>query len=76
LIRAKPASRAGEASSSEVAAHVHVHPHTVRHRPRQLTGLFGDQIHDLGLRFELKIALRADCARGRGAGRTAARSPR
>jgi hypothetical protein len=43
----------------EVAAHLHVHPQTVRHRLRQLTDLFGSQIRDPRRGFELEIALRA-----------------
>lgn len=43
----------------EVAAHLHVHPQTVRQRLRQLTDLFGSQIRDPQRRFELEIALRA-----------------
>jgi hypothetical protein len=49
-------------NANEVATHLHVHPQTVRHRLRQLTDLFGDQMRDPGLRFELEIALRADGA--------------
>jgi sugar diacid utilization regulator len=54
-------------NANEVAAHLHVHPQTVRHRLRQLTDLFGDRMRDPRLRFELEIALRADASRGRGA---------
>lgn len=50
-------------NANEVAAHLHVHPQTVRHRLRLLTDLFGDQIRDPRLRFELEIALRAECSR-------------
>ncbi|MEJ3750129.1 helix-turn-helix domain-containing protein [Actinomycetes bacterium KLBMP 9797] len=50
-------------NANEVAAHLHVHPQTVRHRLRQLTSLFGAQIRDPDLRFELEIALRAERAR-------------
>ena len=37
---------------------VHVHPQTVRYRPRQVEDLFGDQLRDPDRRFELEIALR------------------
>jgi hypothetical protein len=50
-------------NANEVAAHLHVHPQTVRHRLRQLGQLFGSQIRDPDLRFELEIALRAEHAR-------------
>jgi hypothetical protein len=50
-------------NANEVAARLHVHPQTVRHRLRQLGDLFGDQIRDPDLRFELEIALRAERAR-------------
>ncbi|WP_433721066.1 PucR family transcriptional regulator [Actinoplanes sp. CA-051413] len=46
-------------NANEVAGHLHVHPQTVRHRLRRLTELFGDQIRDPRLRFELELALRA-----------------
>jgi hypothetical protein len=36
-----------------------VHPQTVRYRLRQLEDLFGDQLLDPDLRFELEIVLRA-----------------
>ena len=50
-------------NANAVAAVLHVHPQTVRRRLRQLDQLFGDQVHDSELRFELEIALRADRAR-------------
>ena len=50
-------------NANAVAAVLHVHPQTVRRRLRQLDLLFGDQVHDSDLRFELEIALRADRAR-------------
>lgn len=50
-------------NANEVAARLHVHPQTVRHRLRQITRLFGDQMRDPDLRFELEIALRAEHAR-------------
>jgi DNA-binding protein Fis len=49
-------------NANAVAAVLHVHPQTVRRRLRQLDLLFGDQVHDSDLRFELEIALRADRA--------------
>jgi hypothetical protein len=38
---------------------LHVHPQTVRYRLRQLEELFGDQLLDPDLRFDLEIVLRA-----------------
>jgi hypothetical protein len=49
-------------NANEVAARLHVHPQTVRHRLRQLARLFGEQMRDPDLRFELEIALRAERA--------------
>jgi hypothetical protein len=49
-------------NANEVAARLHVHPQTVRHRLRQLDRLFGDQVRDPEMRFELEIALRAELA--------------
>jgi PucR C-terminal helix-turn-helix domain len=46
-------------NANEVALRVHVHPQTVRYRLRQVDELFGDQLRDPDLRFELEIALRA-----------------
>ncbi|GAA4703537.1 helix-turn-helix domain-containing protein [Phytohabitans rumicis] len=46
-------------NANAVAIQLHVHPQTVRHRLRVLRRLFGDQIRDPDLRFELEIALRA-----------------
>ncbi|MEO3874479.1 helix-turn-helix domain-containing protein [Nonomuraea sp. B12E4] len=45
--------------AGEVAARLHVHPQTVRYRLRQLEELYGDQLTDPDIRFELEIALRA-----------------
>lgn len=45
--------------AGEVAANLHVHPQTVRYRLRQLEELYGDQLTDPDIRFELEIALRA-----------------
>ncbi|GAA3648454.1 PucR family transcriptional regulator [Nonomuraea antimicrobica] len=45
--------------AGEVAARLHVHPQTVRYRLRQLEELYGDQLADPDIRFELEIALRA-----------------
>lgn len=53
-------------NANEVATHLHVHPQTVRHRLRQLTDLFGEQMRDPRLRFELELALRADRSHGPG----------
>ncbi|MCW2943066.1 MAG: putative transcriptional regulator, PucR family [Actinomycetia bacterium] len=46
-------------NANEVAMRLHVHPQTVRYRLRQLEDLFGDQLLDPDLRFELEIVLRA-----------------
>ncbi|QYC45309.1 Purine catabolism regulatory protein [Nonomuraea coxensis DSM 45129] len=57
--------------AGEVAARLHVHPQTVRYRLRQLEELYGDQLADPDVRFELEIALRARQAMNkdlRGAG--------
>lgn len=42
-----------------VAKRLHVHPQTVRYRLRELERLFGDDMTDPDLRFELELALRA-----------------
>ncbi|MET9341734.1 MULTISPECIES: helix-turn-helix domain-containing protein [unclassified Nonomuraea] len=49
--------------AGEVAARLHVHPQTVRYRLRQLEELYGDQLGDPDVRFELEIVLRARQAR-------------
>jgi hypothetical protein len=46
-------------NANEVALRLHVHPQTVRYRLRQLEDLFGDQLLDPDLRFDLEIVLRA-----------------
>ncbi|MFI9558571.1 helix-turn-helix domain-containing protein [Nonomuraea endophytica] len=50
--------------AGEVAARLHVHPQTVRYRLRQLEELYGDQLADPDIRFELEIVLRARQALG------------
>jgi hypothetical protein len=50
-------------SASDVAARLHVHPQTVRYRLRRLEELFGAQLRDPAVRFELEIALRAEQSR-------------
>ncbi|WP_307827473.1 helix-turn-helix domain-containing protein [Planomonospora sp. ID82291] len=50
--------------AGEVAARLHVHPQTVRYRLRQLEELYGDQLADPDVRFELEIVLRARQAIG------------
>ncbi|MEU7000993.1 helix-turn-helix domain-containing protein [Nonomuraea sp. NPDC046570] len=45
--------------AAEVAARLHVHPQTVRYRLRQLEELYGEQLTDPDIRFELEIVLRA-----------------
>ena len=49
-------------NANAVAAHLHLHPQTVRRRLRQLDRLFSNQIHNSETRFELEIALRAERA--------------
>jgi len=49
-------------NANAVATRLHVHPQTVRHRLRQIDRLFGDQVRDCDLGFELEIALRAERA--------------
>ncbi|GIE97630.1 helix-turn-helix domain-containing protein [Paractinoplanes rishiriensis] len=49
-------------NANAVAATLHLHPQTVRRRLRQLDRLFGDQLRDSDVRFELEIALRAERA--------------
>lgn len=46
-------------NAREVARRLHVHPQTARYRMRQLSLLFGDELHEPEARFELEIALRA-----------------
>ena len=46
-------------NAREVARRLHVHPQTARYRMRQLTLLFGEELHEPDTRFELEIALRA-----------------
>jgi hypothetical protein len=53
-------------NANEVATHLHLHPQTVRHRLRRLTDLFGEQLRDPLLRFELELALRAEREVGAG----------
>ncbi|MFC4535228.1 helix-turn-helix domain-containing protein [Sphaerisporangium dianthi] len=45
--------------AGEVAARLKIHPQTVRYRLRQLDELYGDQLADPDVRFELEIVLRA-----------------
>ena len=47
-------------NAREVARRLHVHPQTARYRMRQLTLLFGEELHEPDARFELEIALRAE----------------
>lgn len=49
--------------ASAVAAELHIHPQTARHRLRQLSHVFGATLDDTEARFELQIALRAERAR-------------
>jgi hypothetical protein len=43
-----------------IAERLHVHPQTVRYRLGRLRELFGDQLDDPQVRFELELALRAE----------------
>lgn len=43
---------------ARVAEVLHVHPQTVRYRLRQLREMFGDDLDDPEIRFELELALR------------------
>ncbi|MFD6904504.1 PucR family transcriptional regulator [Streptomyces sp. NPDC060077] len=45
-------------NASEVAQRLAVHPQTVRYRLRQLEEVFGDQLRDPTVQFEMQIALR------------------
>jgi hypothetical protein len=45
-------------NAAQVADQMHVHPQTVRYRLRVIRELFGDQLRDPDLRFELQVALR------------------
>jgi DNA-binding PucR family transcriptional regulator len=62
-------------NANAVAASLHLHPQTVRRRLRQLDRLFGDQVRDSEVRFELEIALRAERARRVPAARARSRGP-
>jgi hypothetical protein len=42
-----------------MAAELHIHPQTARHRITRLRELFGEQLEDPEARFELQLALRA-----------------
>ncbi|GAA4104911.1 helix-turn-helix domain-containing protein [Actinomadura miaoliensis] len=55
-------------NANEVAMRLHVHPQTVRYRLRQLEELFGDQLLDPDLRFDLEIVLRARALLADGSG--------
>ncbi|MDT3398326.1 helix-turn-helix domain-containing protein [Streptomyces sp. B1866] len=48
----------------EIAARLGVHPQTVRYRLRQIRDLWGDEVDDPDLRFELELVLRAQRLRG------------
>ncbi|WP_419994658.1 helix-turn-helix domain-containing protein [Streptomyces boninensis] len=60
-------SRGG--SAPDIAAHLGVHPQTVRYRLRQIRELWGESIDDPARRFELELVLRARRLRGELAGR-------
>jgi DNA-binding PucR family transcriptional regulator len=46
-------------NARETARQMHVHPQTVRYRLRQIHQMFGTQLLEPDVRFELEIALRA-----------------
>jgi hypothetical protein len=46
-------------NARETARHLHVHPQTVRYRLRQIHEMFGEELLEPDLRFELEVALRA-----------------
>lgn len=52
----------------EVAAHLHVHPQTVRYRMNQLRALLGDQLNDPAATLELIIATSSLARGGTGTG--------
>ena len=65
-------------NAREVARRLHVHPQTTRYRMRQLTLLFGEELHEPDARFELEIALRAEqllSPKGHANGRPAGKPP-
>lgn len=47
-----------------MAAQLHVHPQTARYRIARLRELFGEQLDDPDVRFEMEIALRARAVEG------------
>jgi len=49
-----------------MAAEMHVHAQTARYRIARLRELFGDQLEDPDVRFELELALRAETVGGPG----------
>ncbi|TDC42362.1 PucR family transcriptional regulator [Actinomadura sp. KC345] len=63
-------------NANEVAMRLHVHPQTVRYRLRQLEELFGDQLLDPDLRFDLEIVLRARALLADNAGERMIQPPR
>ena len=63
-------------NANEVAMRLHVHPQTVRARLRQLEELFGDQLLDPDLRFDLEIVLRARALLADNAGERMVQPPR
>ncbi|MGP4022767.1 helix-turn-helix domain-containing protein [Actinomadura sp. 3N407] len=63
-------------NANEVAMRLHVHPQTVRYRLRQLEELFGEQLLDPDLRFDLEIVLRARALLADNAGERMIQPPR
>ncbi|MFE0188052.1 PucR family transcriptional regulator [Streptomyces sp. NPDC058989] len=45
-------------NANETAAHLRIHPQTVRYRLKQLKDLLGDRLQDIDTRFEMELILR------------------
>ncbi len=58
LVQTLAAWLAHQRHTPQVAAHLHVHPQTVRYRLAKLRELVGDRLDDPQGRFELELALR------------------
>jgi PucR C-terminal helix-turn-helix domain len=62
LVQTLAAWLAHQRRTPQVAAHLHVHPQTVRYRIAKLRDLLGDRLDDPEGRFELEVALRISSA--------------
>ncbi len=51
-----------QGNSVAMAKALHLHPQTVRYRVTRLRELFGEQLDDPDIRFELEVALRYGAA--------------